>query len=632
VTEPGQRRKLSAILSADVVGYSKLMADDEAATVDTIKQYRVAVGHVIERRKGRIVNAPGDNILAEFASAVEAVQAAVEIQRSIEGRNVELPEERRMHFRIGLNLGDVIEEDDGTIYGDGVNIAARMETLADEGGICISSTIHDAVDGKLDFGFDFLGERPVKNIEKPVRVYRVRGEPREKPKKPRASKNSKLSLIVTSGVFVVAIASIIIWQIGHGPTTEQTETADPVLALPTGPSIAVLPFKNMSGEVEEEYFADGLTGDLITELARFRELQVRARNTTAQYKGQAVDVSQVGRDLGVRYVLEGSVRRIDDRIRINVNLVETATDNSLWVDRYDRELTDIFAVQDEITSKVIGVIASGAGSVLRIAEAEKSKRKPPEDLEAYDLVLRARAKPSWMAEDYLVVKALLERALALQPDYAQAREAYAWTLLMGWIFRFETSQVPPAEIKENALRALELYPGDALTRRTAAYGYLFDRQLDLFRRHADRALEMAPNNAEILAPLGMAYSFIGEWDKGLAVVDKARVLNAVSAAGWYNSAWFYPLYLQGRYKEAIDMIRDHPLQGQTETLMKYTMVYGQLGDQAQAMEYWRRCQEVEPDWSAQRMIDIFALWNFPEDHTAQFMEGVWKAGIPKPAS
>ena len=288
------------------------MADNEAATVDTIKQYRAAIGQVIDQHKGRIVNAPGDNILAEFASAVEAVQAAVEIQKSIEGRNVELPEERRMRFRIGLNLGDVIEEDDGTIYGDGVNIAARMEALADEGDICISSTIHDAVEGKLDFGFDFLGERPVKNIAKPVRVYRVRGEPGENPKKPAAGRTNKIAMVAAAGVLAVAIAGVSIWQIGRGPASEETGTAAadvPVLALPTGPSIAVLPFQNMSGKPDEDWFSDGMTETLITDLSRLHNLFVIAHNSTFTYKGKPVDVRRVGQELGVRYVLEGSVQR-----------------------------------------------------------------------------------------------------------------------------------------------------------------------------------------------------------------------------------------------------------------------------------------------------------------------------------
>jgi class 3 adenylate cyclase len=279
---PRVNRKLAAILSADVVGYSRLMADDEAATVDTIKQYRVAVGHVIERRKARIVNAPGDNILAEFTSAVEAVQAAVEIQRSIEGRNVELPEDRRMHFRIGLNLGDVIEEDDGTIYGDGVNIAARMEALADEGGICISSTIHDAVEGKLDFGFDFLGERPVKNIEKPVRVYRVRGEPGEKPKKPTTRKNNKLPLIVASAVLVAVIAPLTWYLVSQrAPVLPVPVASAPTSAQAT--RIAVLPFANLSDAAENEYFADGMTEEIISKLSRVSGLEVIARTQRAKW-------------------------------------------------------------------------------------------------------------------------------------------------------------------------------------------------------------------------------------------------------------------------------------------------------------------------------------------------------------
>ena len=288
------RRKLAAILCADVVGYSRLMAADEAATVSTLKSCRDIIARLIARRGGRVVNAPGDALLAEFPSAVEAVQAAIEIQKALEGHNVQLETERRMQFRIGVNLGDVIEEADGTIYGDGVNIAARMEALAEAGGICISSSVYDAVEGKLDFGFDFLGEQQVKNIAKPVRVYRVRAEPRPVPKRTASNKRVRWQTAVPIAATVLALLAAGAWLLReHGPPAPQG--AVETTGAAKGPGVAVLPFVNLSGDANQEYFSDGLTEDILTELTRTGDLRVLARNTTFQYKGKAVDVTKLGR-------------------------------------------------------------------------------------------------------------------------------------------------------------------------------------------------------------------------------------------------------------------------------------------------------------------------------------------------
>ena len=317
---PEAKRRLAAILSADAAGYSRLMGDDERATMDTLNAYRDAFRKYISDHEGRVVDTAGDSVLAVFDSVVETVQCAVEVQGDLEGRNLDLPEDRRMLFRIGVNLGDVFEQDDGTIYGDGVNVAARLESLAEPGGINISGTAFDQVDGKLDLGFEYLGEKEVKNIAKPVRVYRADldvGETR-----PRSA----------------------------AATTE-----------PERPSIAVLAFENLSRDPDQEFFADGIAEDLITELSRLRWLLVTARNTTFTYKGRAVDVKQVGRDLGVRYVVEGSVRKGGERVRITAQLVDAVTGNHIWAERYDRDLSDIFALQDEITETLVAALQVEVG-------------------------------------------------------------------------------------------------------------------------------------------------------------------------------------------------------------------------------------------------------------------------------
>ena len=406
MTGPSNRRKLAAILSADVVGYSRLMAANEAATVETLKSYRDIIARLVVRRGGRVVNAPGDALLAEFPSAVEAVQAAVEIQKSLEGHNIDLEPDRRMQFRIGVNLGDVIEETDGTIYGDGVNIAARMEALAEGGGICISSTIYDAVEGKLSFGFDFLGEQQVKNIAKPVRVYRVRAEPRP------ISRRTALPKIGWKQLGMLAAALLLIVAAGFwgmkgwksGPS------------LPEKPSIAVLPFDNYGDDPQWERFADGITEDIITDLSHSKDLIVIARNSTEVYKGKPIDIRQIGRDLGVKYVLEGSIQSMGERIRVTAQLIEAATGSHVWSERYDRPVDDLFAVQNDVTQRIAATIAGYEGAV---AEAERSllRRKPPANLSAFDTYLLGHGGETQGDEG------ILDRSRRLVPQSPRTRSA-----------------------------------------------------------------------------------------------------------------------------------------------------------------------------------------------------------------
>jgi adenylate cyclase len=376
-------RRLAAILAADVVGYSRLMGQDEAGTLQRLRTHRHdLIDPKIAEHKGRIVKTTGDGILIEFPSVVEAVACAVAVQRGMADRNAGTPEEQKIVFRVGVNLGDIIIAEDNDIHGDGVNVAARLEALAEPGGICVSRVVRDQVRDKLDIEFEDMGEQALKNIARPLRVYRVR---------------------VTA-------------------TDERTPTAAPVettptLALPDKPSIAVLPFQNMSGDPEQEYFADGMVEEIITALSRIRWLFVIARNSSFTYKGQAVDVKQVGRELGVRYVLEGSVRKAGNRVRITAQLIEVETGTHVWAERYDRSLDDIFALQDEITLSTVGAIEPS----LRAAEIERVKRKRPENLDAYDLVLRALPHAfAAMPEGGLKAVPLLERALALEPDYGLA--------------------------------------------------------------------------------------------------------------------------------------------------------------------------------------------------------------------
>ena len=624
-----QKRKLAAILSADVVGYSRLMAANEAATVETLKAYRDIIARLVVRRGGRVVNAPGDALLAEFPSAVEAVQSAVEVQKALEGHNIELEPERRMQFRLGVNLGDVIEEADGTIYGDGVNIAARMEALAEAGGICISSTIYDAVEGKLSFGFDFLGEQQVKNISKPVRVYRVRAEPKPPPGPRRSKRRARWQIAIPALVLIVALGAVGAWRYRHlWVRTPEGTTEEAVLRLPKGPAIAVLPFVNLSGDPKQEYFSDGLTEDIMTELSRAPDLRVLARNTTFQYKGKAVDVPKLGRELGVRYVLEGSIQRADDGLRVTAQLIDTQTGAHVWAERFDRKMADIFLVQDEIVSQIVAKIAGGYG-VIEKTETKSATRKGPEEIQAYDLVLRAHdvMQLDWTRETFRSAKEMLLQAIALDPLNARARRDMAWIAAIGWVFRFDEMPVPPHEITAQAIKAVQLDPTSARARMVAASVYFWTRQLDLFEHEAKQAMALAPYDAEILATLGCMIALHGERQRGVALAKMANALNADAAIGWYQWTMIYDYYLKGDYERALEFRRLHPDQQALYAYIDYIPIYGQLGRKQEALENWRKLLAEERGWTAKSFENWYRMWNMPDEDIAKLMDGVYKSGV-----
>ena len=342
MTQEGYKRKLTAILSADVEGYSRLMGEDEDATIRTLTSYRELMSTLIQKHRGRVVDSPGDNLLAEFGSVVDAVRCAVEIQEELRVRNAELPENRRMHFCIGINLGDVVQEEE-RIYGDGINIAARVEGLAEGGGICISGTVYDSIKNKLSLTYESLGEHTVKNIKEPVRVYRMRVGPEAAVKTgPRRWQKAALAALV---VLIVAVGAWAIWNFYFRPPSMEVVSVEKMaFPLPDKPSIAVLPFVNLSGDPTQEYFSDGLTEEIITTLSKVIDLFVVARQSTFSYKGKPVKVQQVAEELGVRYVLEGSVRKAENRVRITAQLIDVLTGHHLWAEGYDRELKDILAL------------------------------------------------------------------------------------------------------------------------------------------------------------------------------------------------------------------------------------------------------------------------------------------------
>ena len=479
MAEKRAQRRLAAILAADVVGYSRLMEHDEAGTLAALKaRRRDVLAPLITQHHGRIVKLMGDGVLVEFGSAVDAVQCAVELQKGFAGANEGVAETSRIVLRIGINLGDVIVE--GTdLYGDGVNVAARLEGLAEPGSIYISATVHDHVTGKLALAFDDLGERTLKNIVKPVRVYRV----------------------------------------GTGGTSERE--AQPALALPEKPSIAVLPFQNMSGDPEQQYFSDGITEDIITELSRFRSLFVIARNSSFQYREKAMDMRRVGRELGVRYVVEGSVRKMADKVRITAQLIDAPSANHLWSERYDRELKDIFAVQDELVRAICGVIP---GQLDRFA-VEALRRKPPDNLTAYDCELRGRWAMAHWSEGLSVALEWFEKAAKADPNYAMAHAGMA----LVYAYEIVVLGLPPgtsrmAQAKEHAQRATVLDDRNPTVQAYAGMAYLLTCEYQLSRAHAERAVFLNPNDPFALFVKANVLTYAGDQEQALEYFAKSERL------------------------------------------------------------------------------------------------------------
>jgi len=584
-----QTRRLAAILAADVAGYSRLMGSDEEGTLERLTALRREfLDPKIAEHHGRIVKTTGDGMLVEFASVVDAVRCAVEMQQAMPERNADIAADSRIELRIGINLGDVIVEGD-ELYGDGVNIAARIEALADPGGVFVSNTVHDQVRDRLPFVFEDLGEQQVKNIARPVRVYRVRDA---SPKAP-------------------------------APTA-------PPLPLPDKPSIAVLPFANMSGDPEQEYFVDGVVEEIITAISRLPWLFVIARNSSFAYKGKSPDLRRVGRELGVRYVLEGSLRKAANRVRITGQLIDTTTGAHIWADRFDGALDDIFELQDEIAASVVGAIEPK----LRQSEIERATRKPTESLDAYDLYLRALAlSQEYTDESVREALILLERALAIDGSYAPAAAMIgwcrSWQKLQGW------GPVSDAEIAD----ALQL---------------------------ARRAIEAGKDEPEALCMAGNVISFLGgDHATAAGVIERGLVLNPNSALGWFASGLvlyrqnrpdraieafqramrlspFDPLgyrfsaglavahLIAGRYQEAIEWA-DRSLcevPRYESTIRNRVVACAHLGRIDEARDWLRRLLEITPRLTIARYKALYGITH-PPGIIDIYVEGLRKAGLPE---
>ncbi len=550
-------RKLVAILCADVAGYSRLMGDNDHETVQTLSAYREVFTTQIEGYGGRLIDTAGDSVLAEFASMVEGVKCALEIQTKLRERNRDLPEHRKMHFRIGMNAGDVLVKDDGTIYGDSVNIAARLESLTDPGSICISGSVHDSVQNRLALSYTDLGEQSVKNIRQPVRAYRVvmdeeaEAQAQPAPYSPSPGRWAKRIAIAALGILV--LASVVTWQRVWRPSSQPVKVvSEPasLAGLPDTPAIAVLPFDNMSGDAEQDYFSDGITDSLITDLSQLRHLVVIARNSTFTYKGKAVDVRQVGQALGVHYVLEGSVQRDAQRVRINAQLVDANTGEHVWARRFDRSFSDIFTVQDAITRQIVVALD------IELDEGEQVRmwRETTDNPDAYDALLRGREHMlRFTKQDTARARERFQEALALDPQYAAAMA------LLGWTYFLDAGMwglTPDASWEKALLTTRKALALDASL--SAAYSllgfYYYQRVGDVEQAiaNSERAISLSPSSGHHHHIAALIFTFMGGQPKrGLALIRKALRLNPLPPALYFDTlgAAYFGL---GRYDDAIE--------------------------------------------------------------------------------
>jgi adenylate cyclase len=591
LSEERVERRLTAILAADVVGYSRLMGADEEGTLAALKAIRreLVDPRIVEHR-GRIVKTTGDGLLVEFASVVGAVRCAVDVQREMAARNADVPTETRIEFRVGINSGDVIIDGDD-IYGDGVNIAARLEALAEPGGICISAIVHDQVVGRIDCGFDDIGEQQLKNIARLARVYRVVGP---QPSRPLAG----------------------------GTPAGQSKTA---LALPDKASIAVLPFANLSGDPEQEYFADGMVEEITTALSKFRSFFVIARNSAFTYKGRAVDMKQIGRELAVQYLVEGSVRKAGSRIRVVAQLIEAAGGNHVWAEHYDREIIDIFAVQDEITASIVSAIEPR----LYANEDARIQRKPPESLEAWECFIHALMLSSQATlPAFTAAAALCRRAIAIAPQYAQPHGLLAWILIRagsgtgGWAAAL-------AEAAEEAHIAVSLDEQEPWAHLANGFVQFRSRSYHASERAFRRALALNPNFAISHAGISLVLALLGEAEAGIGHVEQALRLGP----GDQFLSFFATLnltmlqFVSARYADAalaarkLTEARPEFPDGH-RWLAAAEAMKGAVAAATAAMAAHRR---LLPGYTIARAIE-----NLPLDGEAaeRFIEGLRRAGVP----
>ncbi len=615
-------RKLAAILYADVAGYSRLTGEDEEGTHRRLSAYLDAITAAIEGYRGKVLHYAGDAVLADFTTVSDALTCAAAIQEDLKARNQDLTDDRKVQFRIGVNLGEVIA-DRGEIYGDGVNVAARLESLAEPGGICISETVRSAVGNKLPLAYEFLGEQRVKNIAEPVKAYHawlkpdaVLPAPEARPKVRQASQRL-IPAGVAAIVLIGAAIGLMAWFAPWRPTLEE-RTA---LPLPNKPSIAVLPFDNLSGDQTQEYFSDGITNDIITDLSKFPSLFVIASNSVFTYKGKPIKVQDVSRELGVRYVLEGSVQRAGEKVRINAQLIDATTGHHVWAERYDRDLKDLFRLQDEIVQTIVRNLAVKVQSV----ELERAMRKATDSLEAYDYVLRGREYVyRTTLSTNLKAREMFQKAIELDPHYASAYVGLGWTYRKavghGWT-EFPNQALEQAH--DLAQKALDLEESaDAYS--LLGYIYLLRKQYDLASHALERAVELNPNDWDSLAILASVKLYTGQPDEAIQTFETALRFNpAVDVDRQLELGFAY--YQASRYDACIKILEQAVERNPNHSFLYVALAaaYAQAGRPEDAARAAATVRRLDPFFE---VASFGTRYRDPQDRE-RIAEGLRKAGL-----
>ncbi len=628
MAENADHRKLAAILCADVKGYSKLMGEDESYTVGALKECRKLFAENIQNHGGRVVNAPGDSILAEFPSVVSAVQCAVEIQNQLNDRNAELPDNRKMVFRIGINLGDVIQSEDA-IYGDGVNIAARIEALAEPGGVSISRTVFNQVRNKLPFGYEYQGEHQVKNITNPVKVYKLLTAPEDAGKlvglEPKVSAGKWIWPTVVVAAIILALIGYHVYQEIAGTKIEPASVEKMAYDLPEKPSIAVLPFVNMSGDPEQEYFSDGFTEHIITSLSKVPYLFVIARNSTFAYKGKAVKINQIAEELGVRYVLEGSIQRSNDSLRITVQLIDAISGHHKWAENYDRKLKEIFALQDEIAMKIMAELQVNIG----YQSLGQSSPIQTKNIKAYEKFLKGfEIYFRRTEENILHARKIFEEVIALDPEYGAAYAMLGHTYLDDiWFHRTKDRAKSLQKAEQLAQKAIELTGQDDFNLRLLSSIFMLRKQYDKAIIEIQKAIELSPNSAQSYFVYGMVLRFAGRNDEAIPILKKAIRLNPVTPITYLNMlGWAY--FYNEQYEEAIPLW-NKTIELNPDYLFAYvglTGAYQMSGDEIKAREAAAEVLRIKPTYSME-MVKQLTFKN--DELRKRIFEAYRKAGIPE---
>jgi adenylate cyclase len=617
-----EQRRLATIMFTDMVGWSALTQRDEPLALALLDEHRRLLRPLFAQHGGREIEAVGDGFFVEFPSALEGARCAIAIQRALAERNAVTPRPRWIQVRIGLHLGDVVVRDD-RVHGDGVNIAARIEPLAEPGGICLSEDVARQVQNKLDLPLRKLGKGELKNIQMPVDIYRLvlPWERRTLGLPERAAfllRQRRARRVLAAGVAVALVG--IVGSVWMWPRPQPA-----ALKLPDKPSIAVLPFTNLSGDPAQDYFVDGLVEDIITNLSHFRELFVVARNSTFQHRGQSVDVRQVGRELGVRYVLEGSVRRARERIRVTAQLIDATTGGHVWAAKYDEPLRDVFAVQDQVTLQIVGAL----GVSIRDVERERALRNSPKDLNAYDLVLRAgQVWAEISAAEHLKFRDLVEHAVRLDPTYARAQAMLAFAYLDEYRWKYNPHPDRPdplANALERAELAVRLDPADAYAHYALGKTLYFAKKLDRFEQEFRQAFRLNPNFADAKADFGIRLAMIGRPSEGVAITREAMRLNPLYPR-WYHFTFAIDAFHHRQFQRAIDETEKIAMPEFFATRMYLAVANAHLGRMEEARTAVRQLLKLFPDFPNHSEF-MFNIENLSAQYKAVLTDGLRKAGL-----